>query len=69
MAHSRYIAPRLQPGDAGCKSLKKWVEAMTKVVEDEVKSKGEIALADGHWKKDIGTQVAVKVEPENTGEL
>lgn len=68
MAHARYIAPRLAPGEAGCTSIRNWVDAMGRVVDDELKSKEAISAADGHWrKKDIGTDVAVKVEPESEG--
>ena len=61
LAHARYIAPSLPPGEIGRRSLKKWLDAMTKVVEDERRSKGEIEQADGHKVPAAGRGTEVKV--------
>jgi hypothetical protein len=61
LAHARYIAPKLAPGDTGRKSLRRWVDAMEKLVQDEWISREQIRRADGHREKqEIGTDVAVK---------
>lgn len=64
LAHARFIAPSLPPGEVGRRSLRKWLEAMDNVVEDEKRSRGEIELADGHKRPVEGMGSAVKVKAD-----
>ena len=61
LAHARYIAPKQVPGGTHRRSLRTWVDAMERLVEDEQSSRERIKMADGHREKqEIGTDVLVK---------
>ncbi|KAK1926102.1 putative regulation of meiosis-related protein [Papiliotrema laurentii] len=53
LAHARYIASALAASTTKPPSMRRWIQAMDKVVDDEHRSRMEIAAADGHRREEV----------------